>query len=206
MFLELGDFARDLLSRSPSVALVTWASEAALRSFLARLGPSLRAECPGTVLTRLCSDDLDSASFQEQLLARLNRRDASKRCLLVYRVEPLASAAATILNGFRERLASLKAVVVAIRDNRKRDFVLECPDLMDWVGPSVVRAEDLGPPMTLHEVNAAIREYEQRFGISSKELQTRWSQGQVEATDDYWLWNELLALRAALKRAGNSRR
>lgn len=206
MFLELRDFARDLFSRRPSVALVTWASRTALDTFVARLGAAVRAECPGTVLTRLCSADLDSVSFQEQLVVRLNRRDASKRCLLLYRVEPLASAAATILNGFRERLGSLKAVVIAIRENRKRDFVVACPDLMDWVGPTVVRAEDLGPPMTPHEINAAIGEYERRFGISSKEFQTRWCQGQVEAGDDYWLWNELLALQAALKTAGKSRR
>ena len=204
MFLELGDFARGLVSRRPSVALVTWASQTALDTFVARLGAGVRAECPGTILTRLCSADLDSASFQEQLVARLNRRDASKRCLLVYRIEPLASAAARILNGFRERLASLKAVVLAVRENRKRDFVMECPDLMDWVGPGVVRAEDLGPPMTLRDVNAAIRHFERHFEITSRDFQEQWSQGQVDATDDHWLWNELLAIRAALKAASNA--
>lgn len=197
--MELGAFSRDLLSKRPSVALVTWASQIALDSFVARLGSSLRAERAGTILSKLSGADLDSVSFPQELLKCLGRGQAGKRCLLVYRIEPLAPAAARILNGLRERLASLQAVIVAIRENRKRDLVTECPDLMDWVGTSVVRAEDLGPPFTLRDVNAAIRRFEDRFGLPSKQFQAKWSQGRIDATDDHWMWNELLAIRAALK-------
>ncbi|MFH1919683.1 MAG: hypothetical protein ABIP48_07370 [Planctomycetota bacterium] len=199
MFLELAEFCRGLLSHHPSVAMVTWASQPALDSFVARLRPALRGERTDTILSRRSAADLDSVTVHEQLLAGLDRRDGSKRCLLVYGIEPLAPAAARTLNGFRERLVSLRAVIVAIRENRKRDFVTDCPDLMDWVGTSVARAEDLAPPMTLRDVNAAVRRFEERFGITSKEFLEEWSRGQMEATDDHWLWNDLLAVRAGLK-------
>lgn len=151
MFLDLDEFCGALLSRHPSLAVVTWASQKALDSFVARLGPVLREYLPDTVLSKFACADLDSASFEEKLLARLRRKNTAKCCLLVYQIEPLTSAAANILNGYRERLASFRAVIVVIRDNRRRDFLTACPDLMDWVGTCVVRAEDVGPPITLRE-------------------------------------------------------
>jgi hypothetical protein len=175
-----------------------------LDSFVARLGRALRAERKGTILSKLAAKDMDSATFHEKLLRSLSRRDGSKRCLLIYGIEPLAPAAGRILNGFRERLTSLRAVIVTIRENRKRDFITECPDLVHWVGTRVVRAEDLAPPFTLRDVNAAIRRMEQQFGMTSREFQRRWYQGQVDAADDHWVWNELLAIRADLSEARDS--
>ena len=151
MYLDIDEFSRSLLSKRPSLALVTWVSQKVLDSFVARLGPALRKNQPDTVLSKLLCGDLDSGSFGEKLLGQCGRRDAAKRCLLVYRIEPLASAAAGILNGYRERLAAFRSVVVVIRDNRRRDFVTACPDLMDWVGTCVVRVEDVGPAITLRE-------------------------------------------------------
>jgi len=151
VFVLLDEFSRGLLSKEPSVALVTWVSEKALKSFVARLGPALRTKHPDTTLLKLACADLDSASFEKKLLARLRRKNIGKCCLLVYQIEPLARAAAGILNGYRERLASFRAVVLVIRDNRRRDFLIACPDLMDWVGTCVARAEDLGPPIVLRE-------------------------------------------------------
>jgi hypothetical protein len=204
VFLELAEFCREVLSRRPSVAVVTWATQPALDSFVARLGHALRKEREGTILSKLDAKDLDSASFQEQLLAALARRDGSNRCLLIYRIEPLAPAAGRILNGFRERQTSLRAVIVAVRENRKRDFITQCPDLVHWVGTRVVRAEDLAPPLTLRDVNAAIRRMEQQFATTSKDFQAKWYRGEVEATDDHWLWNELLAIRASFREARDS--
>lgn len=197
MFLELAEFCRGLLSHHPSVAIVTWASQPALESFVARLGPALREEHSDTILSRLSAAELDSASFPERLLRCLERRDGSRRCLLVYRIEPLAPAAARILNGFRERLASQRAVVVVIRENRKRDFVTDSPDLMDWVGTSAARAEDLGPAISLREIKASIKELERRHGMSSERFLKESTQGRLESSEDYWLWNELIAMRAA---------
>ncbi len=151
MFLELDEFCGDLLSRHPSVALVTWGNQKALESFVSRLGPALRKDRPDTILSKFSCGDLDSRSFGENLLRRFTKKDAAKRCLLVYRIEPLAPAAAEILNGYRERLAAFRAVVVVIRGNRRRDFLAACPDLMDWVGTCATRAEDVGPPITLRE-------------------------------------------------------
>lgn len=151
MFLDLDEFCGAVLSRHPSVALVTWTSQKALGSFVSRLGPALRKYHSDTVLSKLTCADLDSASFGEKLVGRLDRRNARKCCLLVYQIEPLAVAAAGILNGYRERLAAFRAVVLVIRENRRRDFLSACADLMDWVGTCVVRAEEVGPPITLRE-------------------------------------------------------
>ncbi len=149
MFLLIEEFCHVVLSKHPSLALVTWQSEKMLKSFARRLGPALREERPDTVLSKLACADLDSAAFEEKLLKRLSKKNAAECCLLIYQIEPLATAAGRILNGYRKRLASFRAVVVVIRDNRQRDLLIACPDLMDWVGTNVVRAEDLGPPITL---------------------------------------------------------
>ena len=201
MFLDLDEFCRALLSRRPFVALVTWANPAALRSFVVRLGPALRAERSDTVMANLVGADLDSAGFQAKLTASMARRDAQKRCLLVYQIEPLVSAAGEILNGYRERLGRFRAVVVAIRENRKRDFLRVCPDLMDWVGTNVVRVEDLAPALTVQKVNALIKEYEHRFAMTSDRFQEMWNRGEVESQGDQWFWNELIAIRSSIKRA-----
>lgn len=161
----------------------------------------MHGERPDTVLSKLCGVSLDSASFQEELLGVLARRGSSKRCLLVYEIEPLVSAAGRILNGFRERLGALRVVIVTIRENRRRDFLTVCPDLMDWIGTNVARAEDLAPPLTLREIDAAIRRFETKFQMSTEQFRAKWAEGQVEPSDDAWLWNELVALREDVSRA-----
>ncbi len=149
MFLLIEEFCHVVLSKHPSLALVTWQSEKMLKSFVARLGPAVRKERSGTVFSKFACADLDSAAFEKKLRKRLSEKNAAECCLLIYQIEPLANAAGKILNGYREWLASFRAVIVVIRDNRQRDLLMACPDLMDWVGTNVVRAEDLGPPITL---------------------------------------------------------
>ncbi len=204
MFLDIEQFCRTLVSNQPSVAMVTWASHVARDSFLKRLGPTLRREQPGTILSKLDGADLDSASFEERISIALGRRDASKCALLIHGIEPLTTASAEILNGYRERLASFRATIVMIRENRRRDFVVACPDLMDWIGTLVARAEDLAPPLTLREVNAAVKRIERQFGMSTKDFQTKWHGGEVERTEDHWFWNELIAIRDEMKSATKS--
>lgn len=199
MFLDLDEFCRSLLLRRPSVALVTWEDPGALESFLKRLGPALRREAAAVTLSKLPCADLDGASFQQRIVKSLRRPSAAQRCLLIYRIEPLAVAAATVLNGFRERLASYAAVIVVIRENRRRDFVVACPDLMDWVGTSVTRAEDLAPPLTLRDVNATIRRFEEQFGMSTRDFQDKWQRGEIQPSDDHWFWNTLIAIRDGMK-------
>lgn len=201
MFLDIEQFCRTLVSNQPSVAMVTWASHVAMDSFVKRFGPTLRREQAGMVLSKLNGADLDSASFEERISTALGRRDVSTCALLVYGIEPLTTASAGILNGYREKLARFRATIVMIRENRRRDFVVACPDLMDWMGTLVARAEDLAPPLTLREVNAAVKRIERQFGMSTKEFLTKWHSGEVERNDDHWFWNELIAIRHEMKSA-----
>jgi len=125
-------------------------------------------------------------------------------CLLIYEIEPLAGTVGRILNGYRERLASLRGIIVAVRANRQRDFFLECPDLLDWVGPMIGRAEDLGPPITLRGVRKAIRRFEESHGISSETFVERRMSPESHNLPDAWEWEELLAIKSDLENAGGS--
>jgi hypothetical protein len=147
----------------------------------------------------LSGEGLEGESFQRVLVEWLDKRNASRRCLVVYQIESLLSAAGAVLNGFRERLGRLRAVVVVIRENRHRDFVAACPDVMDWVGHNVGRAEDLGPPFTLRDVNTAIRALEKRFRMTSAEFREKWIRGELEPSDDLSVWGQLLGLRTTLE-------
>ena len=198
MFLDVGEFCRAVVSTHPSVARVTWVSPDALRWFLSSLGRALREAVAGVTLVRLSGANLDSDGFQARLFQLINRKCRTQRCLLVHEIESLAPAAAAALNGNRERLAVFCAVIVVIRENHYRDFVIACPDLMDWVGTRVARAEDFRPPLTLARVTSAIKDLEKRSGMSSKQFRQKWASGELASTDDFWFWNELLALRARL--------
>ena len=162
----------------------------------------VRKEAPGTIVSTIVGAELDSDSFRKELLSCMARSHLNRRCLLIHRIEPLASAAGRILNGSREKLGAYRVVVVVIRDNRKRDFLLECPDLMDWVGTCVARAEDLAPALTLRRVRKMIRELEKQAGMNSHEFQEKWAQGHVEPTEEHWLWNELLNIRSSMESGG----
>jgi len=149
----------------------------------------------------LSGEGLDGESLQREILKTLSKRNAPRKCLLIHQIESLLSAATTVLNGFRERLGGLRAVVVVIRENRHCDFVAACPDLMDWVGHNVGRAEDLGPPFTLRDVKAAIRALEKRFRMTSAEFREKWTRGELESSDDLSVWGQLIGLRVTLESA-----
>jgi hypothetical protein len=202
VFLDIDQFCHVLLARRPSLAGIRWASHSAKQSFLLRIGPSLRRHRSDTVLSRLAGGSLDSESFERELLRALAMRHPSRRCLLVDQIEPLAPAAGAVLNGYREKLAALRAAVLMIRDDRYRDFAMACPDLMDWVGPNIARAEDLGPPFTLADIVASIRILEKRHGMRSAKFQQKWSGGKLEGNEEYSLWNELIAMQEGLREPG----
>jgi len=128
-------------------------------------------------------------------------RKISTTCLVLYGLEPLVSSAAKILNGFRERLANAKCVIIAIRENRQRDFIIDCPDLMDWIGLQVARAEDLSVPFTASDVRKLLKEFEIRYGKSSeqflKEMQAEKSGDPI----DGWFWRELLHVEEDLEKS-----
>lgn len=200
MFLDVREFCRALVATHPSVARVTWVSPDALRWFLSSVGRVLRELDPPVSLLRLPGTNLDSDGFQADLFRLINRKYRRQRCLLVHEIESLAPAAAAALNGSRERLAVFRAVIVVIRENHCRDFAMACPDLMDWVGTRVARAEDFQPPLTLARVTSAIKDLEKRSGMRTKEFREKWANSQLPSNDEYWFWNELLELHARLSK------
>ncbi|MFI5456071.1 MAG: hypothetical protein ACHRXM_11535 [Isosphaerales bacterium] len=201
MFMDLETFARGVLERSPSVALVTWKRISALRSFIDHVGHALRQSRSDTLVFKLPVAQLDRRTFSEKLLELVSRRDAGRICLLIYEIEPLAGTVGRILNGYRERLASFRGMVVAVRANRQRDFFLECPDLLDWIGTMTGRAEDLGTPLTLRRVTEAIRRFEESHGISSAEFVNRHKTRDRNDFSDAWQLEELIAIKSELEKA-----
>src|SRR5260370_21919672 len=149
MFVNIVDFARNLLAKSPTVALITWKKRSALMGVVQRLGGALRRQRKDTTVLQLIGAELDSEAFSRKLLDSLTKKNSSRLCLFIHEIEPLATAASKILNGFRERFAAIRALVIFIREDRRRDLLLGCPDLIDCVGLNVARAEELGLPFTI---------------------------------------------------------
>jgi len=196
--LELNQFFSRLLTRRPAAALVTWESRAALESFTLRLPDAVASSSPGATVSEIAGAELDSATFAEVLAAELTEPNAANRVLLIREIETLATKAGRILNGFRERLAFVRATVVVMREDRSRDFRSASPDWMDWVGTFVIRAEDVAPPLTLDDVDAAVGRLEVRHGMDSQTFICQWREGALQPTHDSWLWSELLAIRQSL--------
>jgi hypothetical protein len=203
VFLDLGEFCRAVVSTPRWVACVTWSNPDALRWFLSSLRRTLGKMDPPVSLLKLSGANLDSKGFQAQLFRLVQREYQTPPCLLVHEIETLAPSAAAALNGSREGLAVFQGVVVAIRENHYREFIMACPDLMDWVGPNVARAEDFQPPLTLARVRSAIRDLEKRSGMTSREFGEKWASGDLRSSDDFWFWNELIALRERLHKGEN---
>lgn len=199
MYLDLHEFAKTLLSQAPAVALITWQTQVARNSFSGRLSKALKAADADAILTPIDASGSDSASLDETMAGTLGKRDGPRRCVLLSGIEPLASAAGRVLNGYRERFAEVRALVVLLRADAKRDFMLECPDLMDWVGTRVARAEDLLPPLTKREIGEALRAMEKKRGMTSADFTKKWRAGEVPPSDESWFWAELIAVRDSLK-------
>jgi hypothetical protein len=119
---------------------------------------------------------------------------------VISEIEPLASTVGRVLNGYREWLRSLRGLVLCVRENRLRDVSLEAPDLLDWIGPLMGRAEDLGPPLSLSGIKNAIRKLEERHGMSSREFASRSSQ-EGQELPDAWQWRELLSVKSDLEKS-----
>lgn len=198
MFTDLEGFGRALLQKTPSVALITWRHVYTIRTFVDQLAPVVRKIRTGTVVSKLQVAEMDRKEFSERLLKSFQRRDSAAVCLLIYEIESLAASVGKILNGYRERLSSLRATVLAIRENRQRDLFIECPDLLDWVGPMVGRAEDLGSPLSLETVRKAISRFEKTHGMTSTRFQKAFAAGDIAGLSDAWEWNELLAIESDL--------
>ncbi len=198
MFVDIDEFARDLASASPAAALVTWQTEHALAAFLSSLSLAIRKAAPGTQVKSLPGIDLDSDSFRRELIQMVQRRDAGRTCLVVHDIEELVSAAGAILNGSRELFVRLRAIIIAIRENRVRDLAIACPDLMDWIGVSIARADDLSPPLRRIDIERRLRRIEKKYNTSSDKFVENRSRIEAASRGDAWLWSELLAIRSTL--------
>lgn len=199
MLLTIEDFATALLTRSPSIALLDWEERLALSSFVERLPIALQECQSDIILSTISAEQLNGDSFSQKLLEALEHPEAGKTCLLVTEIEPMTTIAAQRLNGYREHLASCKAVVITIRNNRRRDFIMHGPDLMGWVDPSLVgRVEELGPPFTIEDVEHSLNVFEKRYQLSSDEFHRQYLLGQVNHIAEAWFWEELLSIRQNL--------
>jgi hypothetical protein len=147
MFISSNEFVEAVLETNLRISVVTWESRDSLEWFCAELKERFEASADRIELSVLDAENLDSRGFEEAICAVLDSDSASSTCLTIKNIEPLTSLAVEIMNGLRERLINLRALIILIRANRKRDLLLSCPDLMDWVGPNLFRAEDLGPPV-----------------------------------------------------------
>jgi hypothetical protein len=200
MFLELVDFCSSVLARVPSVAMVSWQRHEALSSFIHRFEQTLLSIDPNLLVRSINCKDMGAIEFAHAFVVAIEHPDASRICFVFYGVEALAIAAGRILNGFRERITHARAVVVVIREDRKRDFMLQAPDLMDWIGTMVTRAEDMEKPFTNEEINTIISRFEQRYELSTKAFRKKWDLGKAIDIPDAWLWRELILMKEELEK------
>jgi len=204
MFLGMDEFVETVLARRPSVSLVSWHDPHSLARFVEQLRSELTEALPDPPIVSISGAEHDSRSFAEELVQVLDGPDCESTCLLVRDIEPLAVLAGEVLNGFRERIAVLQALVLLIREDKSHDFANACPDLMDWVGPMVVRARDFGRPFTVEDVKAKIAAFEERNAKTSQAFMEDWTQGKAEAIENAWFWAELLALKADMEGGSGS--
>jgi hypothetical protein len=195
VFTSADEFTRALLGTSPSTALLTWESPVALKSAVALVAQSLQKRRRNTVVTGIDCARLDSPQLFGRLLKLFSGKEISRTCIVVYGIEPFTSAAARVLNGLRERFASPRALIVAVREDRMRDFMLECPDLMDWIGLTVCRAEDLQNYFSNGDIRKALKRLSQKHKITSAQFLKLWREGKAGTVSDAWLWHELLQLK-----------
>jgi hypothetical protein len=195
----IDDFVAFLSVRQGSFALVSWEHRPAMLAFLTNLKSVLRRTDRGLPVLLLGGENLNSDEFEEALHERLQRHNAGATVLVLYDLESLLDAAGRVLNGFRERMRSFRAVILVVRENRRADLFAACPDFVDWLGIAVHRAEALSPPFTLSDVRRAIRAFERKHGMSNQVFSRQWEDGKVTNMDDGWMWNELLALYRNMK-------
>ncbi|MCY2992409.1 MAG: hypothetical protein NTY19_31695 [Planctomycetota bacterium] len=199
MIYGIDDFVDLLLVRKGIFALVSWEHRPAMLALLTNLKRSVR-RTERTIRTSLLSgENLVAEQFVVALHGQLKSQHASATVLVLYDLETLLDGAGRILNGLREQLRCFRAVILVLRENRRGDLFAACPDFMDWFGPIIYYAEALSRPFTPSDVRRAIRSFEAKHGMSSKDFSRKWESGQGTGIDDGWMWNELLALYGDMK-------
>jgi len=193
------DFVALLCVRQGSFALVSWEHRPAMLALLTNLKRTLRRTDRSLRVSLLNGENLNSDQFAEALHERLQQKSAGATVLVLYNLETLLDAAGRVLNGFREQMRCFRAVILVIRENRRADLFTACPDFVDWFGITVYRAESLSRPFTSSDIQRAIRSFEKKHGMSSKDFAREWEDGHVTDIDDGWMWNELLALYRDMK-------
>jgi hypothetical protein len=196
---SIDDFVSLLSVRPSSFALVSWEHRPAMLALLTNLKRTLRRTDRSLRVALLNGENLNSEQFAGAVHECLQQQSAGATVLVLYDLESLLDAAGRVLNGFRESLRRFRAVVLVVRENRRRDLLAACPDFMDWFGVTAYRAEALSRPFTSSDLRRAIEAFEKKHGMTSKDFARKWEDGHVTNIDDGWMWSELLALQRDMK-------
>jgi hypothetical protein len=191
---SIDDFVAILSTRPGGFALVSWEHRPAMLALLDNLKPVLRRTDRKLRVALLNGENMSSEQFEDALQERLQQRNTDATILVLCNLETLLEAAGRVLNGVREQMRRFRAVILVVRENRRADLLAACPDFVDWFGITTYRAEALARPFTSSDVQRAIRSYEKKHSMSSRDFAGEWEAGRVTNMDDGWMWNELLAL------------
>ncbi len=197
MHLSVEEFTSDLLMDPPSaVAVLQWEEHAALTRFSEQFSDILDDPGQAVTLLKVSAKKFDSRRLLKKLLDAADSPEASKSCLLITDIEAMAPVAARVLNDLREYLGRFRATVITIQGDQYHDFVVECPDLMSWVGIFTEYMEDLVPvSLTKEDLDISIRKFEEHYQMDSAKFLEQYDAGMLNM-HDAWFWKELLAIQS----------
>ena len=198
MFLEYSDFVRSLVLVRPAVGMAVWRKDADLLQTIAGLSEAVKQAANGAQLAMVDAEGHDGDWFRTQLMERIQAADADRTWLFLSRIEEVLPAAARVLNGAREQLGRLAAVVVFVRENRRGEFQRSCPDLMDWVGLRICLAYQLSPRLGLKDIKESLGRLEAQYGLPSSSFMADPTVVLSRSPQDAWLWKELLTIQSEL--------
>ncbi|GEM_PF-2494348 len=191
--MMLNIYLQSLLSHQPAIGVVRWEDRDTLQRLLAVLPRHLKAAHGGKgTLRTIAAADMSSEQFGKAVVTSL--RNAAEACLIIYDIESFAGLAGSILNGQRERLGLARAILLCIRTNRFRDFALEAPDVMSWVGNNVAQATDFNETPLRSDVKKSLRLLETKYGMTTSAFLARSDVGKATGIPDAWIWRELATM------------
>jgi hypothetical protein len=198
VFLEYRDFVRSLVLVRPAIGMVCWREDADLVQTIAGLSAAVKEAANDAVLRTVHAEGQNGDWVRAQLMEQIQADDVDRKWLFISRIEEVLPTAARVLNGAREQLGRLRAVVVFVRENRRREFQQACPDLMDWVGLRICLAYQLSPRRGLKDLDESLSRLESQYGFQSHSFVKDPTVVLSKSPHDAWLWKELLALRSEL--------
>lgn len=199
MFLSIEEFAHDLLQGEHAIAVLKWKNREKLAFFCEKLPAVIKELDEDVSVFPVSARNFDSTDFLKTLQDIITKKEDAQVlpqiCLLIVDIETITPDASTILNSFREHLGSFYASIIVIRKDEYYNFVLGCPDLMDWVGTLIGSIEDLIPTsFTIEELKCSIKALEEKYTLTSAEFIKQYNANTLHNIPDTWLWKELLEI------------